>query len=142
MAVVVQLSGSVYWAALQYTSQQGVGEGVWPDRPPHPHPWAVIAGVALTSAGWYTYVAILPVLRELNHNHSQKLQESVCNSVGRWETFTEEDSGTRVGQFLWNVKQDMVRMSGSRYPVYTIIAPAKASLNFLTSKKLRLSGQG
>ena len=66
----------------------------------------------------------------------------MCNSVCRWETFTEEDSGTRVGQFLWNVKQDMVRMSGSRYPVYTIIAPAKASLNFLTSKKLRLSGQG
>ena len=76
------------------------------------------------------------------NNHSQNSENLSVFLLCRWETFTEEDSGTRVGQFLWNVKQDMIRMSGSRYPVYTIIAPAKASLKFLSSNKLRLSGQG
>ena len=52
----------------------------------------------------------------------------VLTSCGWWETFTEENSGTKLGQKLWKVKQRMIEHRGSRYATYSIVIPFKIAI--------------
>ena len=62
----------------------------------------------------------------------------ILTSCGWWETFTEEESASRLGQLLWDIKSQM--LGGSERPptrdrIYTILAPIKL-LAFYTSMVL------
>ena len=46
-------------------------------------------------------------------------------SCGWWETFTEENSSTSIGQRLWRVKERMIAHRGSRFIVYSVVIPFK-----------------
>lgn len=52
----------------------------------------------------------------------------VLTSCGWWETFTEENSGNKLGQKLWRVKQRMIEHRGSRYATYSIVIPFKIAI--------------
>ena len=51
----------------------------------------------------------------------------VLTSCGWWETFTEENSSSWLGQKMWRVKQRMIDHRGSRYATYSIIIPFKVT---------------
>ena len=62
----------------------------------------------------------------------------ILTSCGWWETFTEEESSTRLGQLLWNIKAQMIGGSdkpATRDRMYTIITPIKL-LTFYVSMVL------
>ena len=49
----------------------------------------------------------------------------ILTSLGWWETFTEEDSWTSLGKYLWSIKKEMIDRAGTRYFIYAIVTPFK-----------------
>lgn len=65
----------------------------------------------------------------VEHPHPWAITVGVLlTSCGWWETYAEEKSHTRLGKFLWRVKERQTEQGGSRYFVYLLLAPLKTAV--------------